>query len=170
MTVKFYVSRYYITSENHQRLLAFTNSCGDKRPTLIMQFIRGWLSLNREYYTRLAKADKEGRLLTSENWVGILLDEDFKVIDDVYPIVNPQEITEPDPMRNVFLPKVPQMTLACSVINLSRQNYLLLKTAIYYHGVSSSVFVSKIIHEHMQRNWARLYQPQIAADMYDTWL
>jgi hypothetical protein len=55
-------------------------------------------------------------------------------------------------------------------IHLTKQNFILLKTAIYFDGSRIAQYLSKIIHEHLQRNWDALYAPQIEAENSNDWL
>jgi hypothetical protein len=44
-----------------------------------------------------------------------------------------------------------------------------LRVAILYDRDSSINFVSRIVREHLSRNWDKLYLPQVEAEDFENW-
>lgn len=168
MAYQFSLSRYYITPANDEKLEAFSNASGDSRQTLIMQYTRGWLGRNRPHYTQLAVLDLQKREMSTSEWAKIVLEQGFKGLPPYKQPILEHEIPK-DPLAHIVLPD-DVIEKQSNYFSLTRQNYLLLRTAIHFDGSSVTKFVSKIIHEHIQRNWTMLYQPQIEAEDSDYWL
>lgn len=168
MAIRFGLSRYYITEENDKRLLEFGEASGDTRQTLIMQFTRGWLGLNRNYFINLAKLDCHKRGMTHDGWATLVVDKGFSgLIDYKFPILEGE--IPANPLSHIVLPSQ-VIEKSVNYITLSRQNYILLRTAIHFDGSGISAYISRIIHEHLQRNWDKLYVPQMEAEQSNNWL
>ncbi|NDJ20995.1 transposase [Nostoc sp. B(2019)] len=168
MAYQFSLSRYYVTPENDEKLEAFSDASGDSRQTLIMQYTRGWLGRNRVYYTQLAILDLRKREISASEWVQIVLGEGFKGLP---PYKNPilEDEVSKDPLAHIILPDG-VLEKQSNYFALTRQNYLLLRTAIHFDGSSATRFISKIIHEHLIRNWDSLYAAQVVAETSNDWL
>jgi hypothetical protein len=167
--IRFNLSRYYITEENDKRLLEFSKASGDTRQTLIMQFTRGWLGRHRDYFISLAKLDYSKRGMTHDGWALIVVDKGFDGLPDYKSIIEEGEMPSANSLPRVVLP-TGMIEKSINYINLSRQNYILLRTAIYFDGGSIATYISKIIHEHLERNWHKLYVPQMEAENSNQWL
>jgi hypothetical protein len=55
-------------------------------------------------------------------------------------------------------------------IELGRQNIALFKVAVFYDGNGVIKFISRIVQEHIDRNWDTLYAAQVAAEHNNDWL
>jgi hypothetical protein len=168
MAIKFNLSYYYITEENDSKLLQFSEASSDTRQTLIMQYVRGWIGRNRTYYTNLARLDCAKRKMNYTDWTKIVVDEGFSGLPSYQTSIAEGEIPT-NPLAHIVLPSE-ILNKSINYIFLSRQNYILLRTAIYYDGGKISAYISRIIQEHIQRNWDALYLPQIQAEHSDDWL
>lgn len=168
MSYQFNLSYYYITPENNERLDTFSQASGDSRQTLVMQYARGWLGRNRPYYTGLAKLDFTKREIDVDEWIDIVINQGFEGLPD-YIIPPTSEDIPPNPLGHVVLPGGMQKQVI-NYIHLTKQNFILLKTAIYFDGSRIAQYLSKVIHEHLQRNWDALYAPQIEAETSNDWL
>ncbi|WP_245912370.1 hypothetical protein [Brunnivagina elsteri] len=47
---------------------------------------------------------------------------------------------------------------------------VLLKIVVYYDRDGAIGFVSRIVKEHLDRNWDKLYAPQVEAENFETWI
>lgn len=168
MAIKFNLSYYKITEENDQRLNQFSQASGDTRQTLIMQYVRGWIGRNRTYYTNLAKLDCAKRGMNHSDWADRVIETGFDGLPNYQAPIEDGEIPS-NPLAHIVLPPQTE-SKSINYIFLSRQNYILLRTAIYYDGGSITNYISRIIDEHLQRNWNALYLPQIQAEHSDDWL
>jgi hypothetical protein len=168
MAYQFTLSRYYITPEHDAMLESFSKASGDSRQTLIMQYTRGWLGRNRPCYTQLAILDRTKRDISTDQWVEIVLSQGFKALPPYKDQILEHEIPR-NPLAHIVLPeKVIERN--SNYFDLTKQNYLLIRTAIHFDDSSGTKFVSKIIHEHLQRNWEPLYAPQMDAETSNDWL
>lgn len=168
MAYQFPLSYYYVTEQDDQRLDLFSQASGDSRQTLIMQYVRGWLSGNRSYYVALAQLDIAKRQMNEDDWVNIVINEGFDALPEYkIPIVE-GEIPN-NPLNYFPFPKN-VIRRDINYINLTKQNYILLKTAIYFDNSKIAQFISKIIYEQLLRNWENLYYPQITAETSNNWL
>ena len=159
---------YFVSQENDKRLRLFMNASGDSLKTLVQQYIRGWISRNRQIYMALARYDAERREISLPFWARTIAEEGIhalpppkKQID--FSIINPLiHITRPELSHGAI-----KHTL--NYVNLSTQNLILFKIANYYDQDSAIGFVSRIIQEHLDRNWDKLYQPQVNFESFDNW-
>lgn len=152
--------------EHDKKLTAFSQASGDSRQTLLMQFTRGWLSRNRDYYDRLAKLDISRRNISADKWVEIVLNKGFDALPN-----NRQPLFDipKNPLGHIILPStVEKRTI--KYIKLSRRNAIALRTAIYFDGADNNVFFSRIAFEHLERNWDNLYASQVEAEYSNEWL
>jgi hypothetical protein len=168
MSYQFNLSYYYITPENNKKLDTFSEASGDSRQTLIMQYVRGWLGRNRAYYTGLARLDFTKREIGVDEWINIVVTQGFEGLPD-YKSPPTSEDIAPNPLGHVVLPGGMEKQVI-NYIYLTKQNFILLKTAIYFDGSRIAQYLSKIIHEHLQRNWDALYAPQLEAENSNDWL
>jgi hypothetical protein len=168
MAYQFNLSYYYVTPDNSSKLDAFGKASGDSRQTLIMQYVRGWLGRNRAYYTNLALLDCTKREIDVENWINIVMDEGFEGLPD-YKSPFLSEDVPPNPLAHIVLPAEMDKQVI-NYVQLTKQNYILLRTAIHFDGSSISRYLSKVVHEHLQRNWESLYAPQIESENSNDWL
>lgn len=168
MAYQFSLSRYYITPDHDEKLEAFSNASGDSRQMLIMQYTRGWLGRNRSYYTQLAVLDLQKREIAPSLWANLVLEQGFKGLPPYTSPILEHEIPK-DPLAHIVLPD-DVIEKQSNYFLLTRQNYLLLRTAIHFDGSSATKFISKIIHEQLCRNWDSLYASQVDAETNDDWL
>lgn len=168
MAYRFSLSRYYVTPEHDKKLEDFSSASGDSRQTLIMQYVRGWIGRNRSYYKHLAVLDLQKREMPPDVWVQIVLDEGFKELPPYKAQILEDEVPK-NPLAHIVLPDE-MLDKQSNYFPLTRQNYLLLLTAIHFDGSSATRFISKIIYEHLDRNWNALYASQVAAETSNNWL
>jgi hypothetical protein len=168
MAYQFNLSYYYITPGNNAKLEAFSEASGDSRQILIMQYVRGWLGRNRAYYTNLAFLDFTKREIDVDEWINIVINQGFEELPDYKSPIEGEDVP-PNPLGHIVLPGEMDKQVI-NYIQLTKQNYILLRTAIHFDGSRIAQYLSKIIHEHLQRNWASLYAPQIEAENSNNWL
>ncbi|MBN3948446.1 MAG: transposase [Nostoc sp. NMS7] len=168
MAYQFNLSYYYVTPENNEKLDIFSKASGDSRQTLIMQYVRGWLGRNRPYYTNLARLDFTKREIEASEWIDVVINQGFEGLPDYRSPIQDGDVP-PNPLGHIVLLGVMDKQVI-NYIHLTKQNYILLKTAIYFDGSRIAQYLSKIIHEHLQRNWDALYAPQIKAENSNDWL
>ncbi|MBE9037661.1 transposase [aff. Roholtiella sp. LEGE 12411] len=168
MAYQFNLSYYYITPENSLKLDAFSEASGDSRQILIMQYVRGWLGRNRLYYAGLARLDLRKREINIDEWVEVVINQGFESLPDYKSSLVDSDVP-PNPLGHIVLPGGMDRQVI-NYIYLTKQNYILLRTAIYFDGSRIAQYLSKIIHEHLQRNWEPLYAPQMDAETSNDWL
>ncbi|MBD2565279.1 MULTISPECIES: transposase [Nostoc] len=168
MAYQFNLSYYYITQEHDDYLTAFSEASGDSRQTLIMQYVRGWLGRNRSYYEALARLDVAKRGISIDEWVSTVVSQGFDALPDYkQPIIN-GEISQ-NPLGHIILPSN-TIKRESNYISLTKQNFVLLRTAIHFDGGRIAHFISKVIYEHLLRNWQALYANQVSAETSNNWL
>lgn len=168
MSYRFNLSYYYITPENNKKLDDFGKASGDSRQTLIMQYVRGWLGRNRAYYTNLARLDFTKREMGVDEWINIVISQGFDALPHYKSSLMSEDIP-PNPLGHIVLPTGMDRQVI-NYLHLTKQNFILLRTAIHFDGSRIAQYLSKIIHEHLQRNWDVLYAPQIDAETSNNWL
>jgi hypothetical protein len=168
MSYQFSLSYYYVTKEHDEYLNKFSEASGDSRQTLIMQYVRGWLSQNRQHYEALARLDLYKRGMSVDDWVDVVVKQGFDKLPDYQQPIVDGEISL-IPSAHIFLP--PDMERRdINYIPLTKQNFILLRTAIYFDGGRIAQFISKVVYEHLRNKWIALYLPQIQAEVSNNWL
>lgn len=165
MAHKFLIAYYYVSPQDEERIEAFRTVAGDTEKSLVTQFVRGWISRNRDYYLQLARMDAEAREMSFRDWGESVLNLGVEGLPDYK-----HEIKDipPNPLRDIVLP--PSVgRRALNYISLGTQNLVLLRVGILYDRDNAIGFVSRIIKEHLDRNWEKLYQPQIDAENFENW-
>lgn len=165
MAIRLGVSYYYVTPQDLKRIETFKDVAGDAEKTLVTQYVRGWMSRNRQYYWDLARIDAGARGLNLREWGEVVLGSSMAELPDYKSV--PTDIP-PDPLRHVAMPAtVKKRTL--TYITLGRQNAAQVKVGSFYAKDPIVGFVSRIVHEHLNRNWDKLYAPQVEMDNLDNW-
>lgn len=123
---------------------------------------------NRPYYETLARLDVAKREMDEDEWAEVIVGQGFDALPEYKNPIVDGEIS-PSPLGHIILPtKVDRRDI--NYIFLTKQNYILLRTAIYYDGSKIAQYLSRIIYEHLQRNWEPLYAAQVAAETSNDWL
>lgn len=169
MAYRFPMTYYYINPENHERLTAFREASGDSEKTLITQYVRGWLGRNRRYYTDLAKMDIGKREIDEDKWVQTIVEEGVEALPPHKQAISASDIPT-NPLAHIILPANNMVQRWLNYIELGKQNIALLRIAILYDGGSVTKFISRIVQEHIDRNWDNLYADQVAAEHSNDWL
>lgn len=159
------IAYYYSTPGDKARMQAFKAVSGDSETVLVMQFVRGWIGRNREYYWDLAKLDARTRKLDMTEWGRIVLDGGMDALP-AYQESLPN--IPPDPLQHVTLPPTVERR-PMTHIKLGNQNAALVKVGAFYANDAVVQFISRIVYEHLQRNWERLYKQQIEMDNLQNW-
>lgn len=165
MAERFTLTYYYVSPQDSKRIEEFKNCSGDSEKTLITQYVRGWFSRNRDYYLNLARMDAEARGISFRKWGETVVREGVEALPDYQ-----QEIKDipSNPLRDVALsPDV--IRKGINYIALGSQNLALLRVGILYDRDNAIGFVSRIVKEHLARNWDKLYAPQVEAENFENW-
>lgn len=165
MAEKFTLTYYYISPQDLKRIEEFKNCAGDSEKTLITQYVRGWLSKNRDYYLDLARMDAEARGISFRHWGETVVSEGVEALPPYQKEI--QEIP-PNPLGTIALTP-DAIRKGINYILLGKQNIALLRVGILYDRDNSIGFVSRIIKEHLSRNWEKLYLPQVEAEDFENW-
>ncbi|MBW4689675.1 MAG: transposase [Komarekiella atlantica HA4396-MV6] len=168
MAYQFPLSYYYVTEQDDKRLEKFSEASGDSRQTLIMQYVRGWLGRHRLYYVALSRLDIAHRQINEDQWVETVVNQGFDALPEYKTPIVDGEIP-PNPLAHIVLPGN-MVRRDINYIALTKQNYLLLRTAIYFDTSKIAQYISKIIYEQLARNWDNLYAAQVAAENSNDWL
>jgi len=162
---RFIISYYYVSPQDAERIDAFRECSGDSEKTLITQYVRGWIGRNRDYYIDLARQDAVAREMPFQKWGEIVVE---KGIEALPPYQKELKGIPPSPLRDVVLPPSAERK-ALNYISLGKQNLALLRVGIHYDRDNAIGFVSRIVKEHLDRNWEKLYAPQVEAENFDNW-
>lgn len=166
---KYQLAYYYVTPEDSKHIDTFKEVSGDSDKVLVTQFTRGWIAKNRDYYLDLAEFDALNRGMGDfSQWVEIVVEQGVEKLPPYIRQIQNNSLLEANPLRTIALPPDAERR-SINYIELGTQNYALLKIAIHYDRDSAIGFVSRIIREHFQRNWEKLYAPQVAAEDYKNW-
>ncbi len=165
MAQKFLIAYYYVSPQDAERIEAFKNLSGDSEKTLITQYVRGWIGRNRDYYLTLARMDADGRGVSFKQWGETVVREGIEALPS-YKL----EIKNipPNPLLNITL-SPDTVRKPINYITLGVQNLALLRVAIHYDRDNAIGFVSRIVKDHLDRNWEKLYAPQVEAENFDNW-
>lgn len=165
MVQKYLLAYYYATPQDIERIDAFRELSGDSEKNLITQYVRGWIGRNRDYYSQLARMDASARGMSFREWGETVVKEG---IESLPPYKQEIKDIPPNPLRDIALPpSVERKPL--NYISLGTQNLALLKVAIHYDRDNAIGFVSRIVKEHLDRNWEKLYAPQVEAENFENW-
>jgi hypothetical protein len=164
--MKYNLGYYYVSPQDAEKMEAFRKLSGDAETTLITQYVRGWIGRNRDYYLQLARTDAAARETSFSHWGETVYKEGIEALP---PYKKDIGNIPPNPLRDVALPPN-VIKKQVSPIYLGTQNLVLLKVGIYYDRDSSVGFVSRIIQEHLDRNWDKLYLPQVLAENFSNWV
>ncbi|WP_375497595.1 hypothetical protein [uncultured Nostoc sp.] len=106
--------------------------------------------------------------LRIDDWLETVVNQGFEALPDYKtPIINHEIL--PNPLKRIILPaKMDRKDI--NYIFLIKQNYVLLRTVVYYDGSKIAQYLSRIVYEHLQRNWELLYAPQVAGETSNNWL
>lgn len=165
MVYRYLLAYYYISPQNDERLKAFRSVSGDTEKGLITQFVRGWIGRHRDYYLELARSDAIARSISFQEWGKTVVTQGVEALSDYS-----KEIKEipSNPLRDVALsPDVIRKHI--NQLSLGAQNLALLRVAILYDRDNAIGFVSRIVKEHLDRNWEKLYLPQVEAENFENW-
>ncbi len=165
MVWKFALAYYYATPQDTERIAAFRQLSGDSEKSLITQFVRGWIGRNRDYYLGLARNDAIARGISFSQWGETVVK---KGIEDLPPYQQEIKDVPPNPLREVVLTP-DAIRNPINYISLGTQNMALLRVGILYDRDSAINFVSRIVKEHLTRNWETLYLPQVEAENFENW-
>lgn len=166
MAERFILNYYYVSPQDSKRIEQFSKCSGDSEKTLVTQFVRGWLSKNRDYYLTLSHLDAEARGISFQQWGQIVVGEgmESKSLPDYQQPVN----APPNPLQHVTVAS-DAIRNRINYISLGMQNLALLRIGIHYDRDSAIGFVSRIVREHLDRNWDKLYAPQVEAEDFNNW-
>ncbi|MGG6267146.1 hypothetical protein ACQ4M3_13340 [Leptolyngbya sp. AN03gr2] len=165
---KYLLNYYYVSTQDMERIDKFRVCTGDSEKTLITQYIRGWISRNRDYYLNLARLDAKARGISFREWGETVV---AKRIDDL-PKYLDEKMPKPDeenPLRGIQIDP-DAIRKPINYVWLARQNLALLKVGIHYDGDSAVRFVSRIVKEHLATNWDKKYQSQVDANDFANWI
>lgn len=165
MVWRFTVTYYYVSPQDGSRIEAFRDLSGDSEKSLITQFVRGWIGRNRDYYLDLAKKDAAARGIPFTMWGEIVVKEGIEALPNYK-----QEIKDipPNPLRDVAV-SPDAIRKGINYIALGTQNLALLRVGILYDRDNAIGFISRIVKEHLDRNWDKLYAPQVEAENFENW-
>lgn len=124
---------------------------------LILQYVRGWISRNRKYCTDLAKFDASQRGLRLSEWGKIVIESGI----DGLPALSNRPVYPPSDLPELGFPIKNEYRCKINKVILTTQNFVFLRLAIYYEKVETTIFISKVVKEHLDRNWDNLYEPQV---------
>lgn len=165
MSEKFTLTYYYVSPQDSKRIEDFKNCSGDSEKTLVTQYVRGWLSRNRDYYLDLARMDANARAIPFRQWGETVVTQGVEALPEYK-----EEIKNipSNPLRDIAL-SPDAIRKGINYIALGRQNLALLRVAILYDRDNAIGFVSRIVKEHLTRNWEKLYLPQVEAEDFENW-
>jgi hypothetical protein len=165
MAERFIISYYYVSPQDAERIDAFRECSGDSEKTLITQYVRGWIGRNRDYYLDLARKDAAAREISFREWGEIVVNQGIETLP-----VYKQELNKipPSPLRDVVLPPSAERK-ALNYISLGKQNLALLRVGVHYDRDNAIGFVSRIVKEHLDQNWEKLYASQVEAENFEHW-
>lgn len=167
-SMKFSFPYYYVSPLDAERIDSFKRVSGDTDKALIGQYVRGWIGRNRSYYEQLARLDANARGMVYKEWARKVY---YEGIDALPPMKSTLEDVPPSPLRHVILPNVNEMVRRqISYIWLGAQNLVFLKVGIHYDRDNAINFISRIVKEHLTRNWDALYASQVAAQDFENWV
>lgn len=165
MVWRFTLAYYYATPQDTERIAAFRKLSGDSEKSLITQFVRGWIGRNRDYYSELARNDALARGISFREWGETVVTKGIEALPPYQ-----QEIKDfpANPLREVVLTP-DAIRNPINYISLGTQNMAFLRVAILYDRDSSINFVSRIVREHLARNWDKIYASQVEAENFENW-
>lgn len=165
MAERFAIAYYYVTPEDKERLDSFREMSGDSEKHLITQYVRGWIGRNRDYYLDLARKDAEARGMDLPSWAKVIVSEGIGGLPNYE-----KELTDipPSLLREVVVPPS-SVKRPLSYITLGRQNVALLRVGVHFDRDNTIGFISRIVREHIQRNWEKLYSSQVATENFENW-
>jgi hypothetical protein len=172
MAHKFNIAYIYLSPLDADRMTSFRLVSGDSEKTLVTQYVRGWIARNRDYYLELAREDASVRGMEFSKWGQVVVAKGMKGLPEISNTSTCTPVQEKMSSRNP-LATIPNphdsIRKSLNYIELGTQNIALLRCAIFYDNNSAIDFVSRVVREHLQRNWNNLYESQIRAENFDNW-
>lgn len=165
MAERFTLTYYYVTPQDSLRIEQFRACSGDSEKTLVTQYVRGWFGINRSEYLELAHLDADARGLSFREWGETIV---MQGVEALPPYTKEVVHIPPNPLNHIALPP-DAIRKSLNYITLGRQNIALLRVAVLYDRDNAIGFVSRIVREHLLRNWDILYKPQVEAEDFHTW-
>ncbi|PSB14300.1 transposase [filamentous cyanobacterium CCP1] len=165
MAEKFILTYYYVTPEDEDRLKAFRECSGDTEKTLVTQYVRGWLSNNRDYYLGLGRMDAQLRGMSFKDWGMAIV---TKGVESLPPYKEEIRDIPPNPLQQISVPPNAKRR-SINYITLGKQNVAMLRVGILYDRDNAVGFVSRIVREHLLRNWEKRYKSQVDAENFENW-
>lgn len=166
MAHKFYISYYYVSPQDAERIDTFRQVSGDTEKTLITQFTRGFIGIHRPKYLQLARFDAQMREMSFREWGEIVVAEGMEALPPYR--CELKDIPE-NPLKDVALSPTELVRRGINHIMLGTQNLALLRVGIHYDRDNSIGYISRIVKEHFDRQWEKLYLPQIQAESFENW-
>lgn len=166
MARKLLLAYYYISPHDAERIEAFRLLSGDSEKNLVTQYVRGWIGRNRDYYLDLARRDAIAREISFRQWGETVV---LEGIESLPPYKREIKEIPPNPLRDVALSPEASIRKPLNYISLGTQNLALLRVGIHYDRDNAIGFVSRVVREHLERNWDKLYAPQVAAEDFANW-
>ncbi|MBN3871648.1 transposase [Nostoc sp. JL33] len=167
MAHKFFLSYYYVSPQDAERIDTFRQVSGDTEKTLITQFVRGELGRNRDSYLKLARFDAQMREIPFREWGEIVVLQGMEALP---PYRHELRDIPETPLKDVVLP--PNTELIRRGINhimLGTLNLALYRVAVHYDRDNAIGVTSKIVRKHFDQNWDKLYLPQVKAESFENW-
>ncbi|MDZ8139020.1 MAG: transposase [Nostoc sp. DedQUE04] len=166
MAHKYLLSYYYVSPQDAERIDTFREVSGDTEKTLVTQYVRGWIGRHRDYYQQLAKFDALHREISFRQWAEIVV---LQGVEALPPYKHEVKDIPDNPLKDVVLsPDVVRRGL--NYIMLGTQNLAFLRIGIHYDRDNAVGFVSRIVREQFDRNWDKLYLPQVEAENFENWI
>ena len=159
------IAYIYISPLNKERLTSFKGVAGDSFKTLITQYVRGWIGRNRDYYIALARMDAESRSISLSQWGETVVRKGIEALPEYTKDIKEIPST---PLHKVEL-EPESVRFPINYIKLGTQNLAFLRVGIHYDGRNPTDYISRIVKEHLDRNWEKLYQPQVDAENFENW-
>lgn len=165
MAERFIISYYYVSPQDAERIDAFRECSGDSEKTLITQYVRGWIGQNRDYYLDLARKDAAAREISFRDWGEIVVSQGIEALP---PYKQELSSIPPSLLRDVAIAPSAERK-ALNYISLGKQNLALLRVGVHYDRDNAIGFVSRIVKEHLDQNWEKLYAFQVKAEDFENW-
>jgi hypothetical protein len=167
MAVRFNLAYYYVSPDDLARIDSFRECSGDSEKTLVTQYVRGFLSNHRvSYFEPLARYDAHTRSLSLREW-GELITSPAGV-EALPPHKMEVNFTEKNPLSDIKLaPNCSRRNI--NYITLGLMNTAFLRIGIYYDRDNAVNYISRIVKEHLDRNWVKRYEAQVKMENWENW-
>lgn len=164
MSERISLTYYYVSPKNHVRIENIKRLTGGTEKGILTEFVREYILLRKEDLLKFAAEDAESKNISLGVWGKTIFE--FGINGLPKSSKKPNKVY--DPLQNYSLIGS-EIRRPINYITLGKLNAVLYKILMHINEVNSVELTTKIVIEHLDRNWESLYIPQLMAEKFENW-